>query len=294
VFVELKARFDEQRNVRWAKQLQDAGVHVVHGMPGIKNHAKIALVVRRESGGARRYAHIGTGNYNASTARIYTDLGVLTARDEICADIADLFNTLTASSVPTDVSYRQCLVAPTGLLDAFLARIAREAEHARAGRGGRIRAKCNSLSDPAIVQALYRAAAAGVEIDLVIRGLCTLQPGVAREPRLVRVISLLGRFLEHARIYTFANDGSPEYFIGSADLRPRNLRRRVEVLVPIQAPEHRARLDEMLDGELADPTAWDLSTSGRYERRGGSAAGASAQDRYMAMAAEVPAPETER
>jgi polyphosphate kinase len=267
VFVELKARFDEERNVRWTKQLQAAGVHVVSGLPGYKNHSKIALVVRREDSGPRRYAHIGTGNYNAGTARVYTDLGVLTAREHICDDVSDLFNTLTGSSVPADVGYRECLVAPNALLPGLLARINREAEQARAGRGGRIRMKVNGVSDREVVQALYRAAQDGVTIDLVVRGICTLAPGLPGLSDRIRVVSLLGRFLEHARIYTFDNAGDAEYFIGSADVRPRNLRRRVEVLVPIRAAEDRARLDTILDTELRDPTAWVLKSDGSYERR---------------------------
>jgi polyphosphate kinase len=246
---------------------------VVQGLPGFKNHSKVGLVVRREGDRLRRYAHVGTGNYNAGTARVYTDLGLLTCRDEICDDVTDLFNTLTGSSVPTNVAYRECLVAPHALLPALLARIDREAQHARAGRGGRIRMKLNGLSDKDVVQALYRAATAGVDIDLLIRSLCTLRPGLPGVSERIRVVSVLGRFLEHARIYSFANDGAPEYFIGSADARPRNLRRRVELLAPIHAAQHRARLDEILDIELNDPTAWTLGSDGSYERRGTTGGG---------------------
>ncbi len=287
VFVELKARFDEQRNVRWMKQLEAAGVHVVHGLPIYKNHSKIALVVRREIDGPRRYAHVGTGNYNASTARVYTDLGVLTARETVCDDVSDLFNTLTGSSVPTAVRYRECLVAPNELLAGLLARIEREAEHARAGRNARIRLKVNGLSDADVVQALYRAANAGVVIDLIVRGICTLSPGLPGLSERIRVVSVLGRFLEHARIFVFENAGAPDYFIGSADLRPRNLRRRVEVLVPIRSPEDRARLDTILDLELRDPTAWDLKSDGSYARRRAPATGGeiSAQTHFAAEAA---------
>jgi polyphosphate kinase len=267
VFVELKARFDEQRNVLWAKRLEAAGVHVVHGVLGAKNHAKIALVVRREGDAARRYVHVGTGNYNADTARVYTDLGLFSAREGLCADIHDLFNGLTGSSTPAAHAYRECLVAPLGLLTGLIERIDREAEHARAGRGGQIRMKLNGLSDREVVHALYRASRAGVDIDLVVRGICTLCPGVPGVSDRIRVVSRLGRFLEHARIYSFANGGEPEYFIGSADLRPRNLRRRVEVLAPVHDAALRARLGEMLDAELADPTAWELAPDGRYTRR---------------------------
>ena len=267
VFVELKARFDEQRNVLWAKRLEAAGINVVHGVLGAKNHAKVALVVRREGDAARRYVHVGTGNYNADTARAYTDLGLFSAREALCADIHDLFNGLTGSSTPTAHAYRECLVAPTGLLTGLIERIDREAEHARAGRGGRVRMKLNGLSDREVVQALYRASRAGVEIDLVVRGICTLCPGVPSVSDHIRVVSLLGRFLEHARIYSFANGGDPEYFIGSADLRARNLRRRVEVLAPVYDPGLRARLSQLLDRELADPGAWELAPDGHYARR---------------------------
>ncbi len=286
VFVELKARFDEQRNVQWMKTLESAGAHVVHGLPGFKNHSKIALVVRREADGPRRYAHVGTGNYNAATARVYTDLGVLTSREDICDDVTDLFNTLTGSSVPADVRYHSCLVAPNELLPGLIKRIEREAEHARSGRAGRIRLKVNGLSDRDVIQALYRAAADGVTIDLVVRGICTLAPGLAGISERIRVVSLLGRFLEHARIFAFANASDPEYFIGSADLRPRNLRRRVEVLVPIRAAQDRARLDAILDTELSDPTAWQLNGDGTYTRaRQTLGDGASAQARFAAAAA---------
>ncbi len=294
VFVELKARFDEQRNVQWMKTLESAGAHVVHGLPGFKNHSKIALVVRRERDGPRRYAHVGTGNYNAATARVYTDLGVLTSRDDICDDVTDLFNTLTGSSVPADVRYQSCLVAPNELLPGLIKRIEREAEHARASRGGRggraarIRLKVNGLSDRDVIQALYRAAADGVTIDLIVRGICTLAPGLPGISERIRVVSLLGRFLEHARIFAFDNAGDPEYYIGSADLRPRNLRRRVEVLVPIRAAEDRARLDAILDAELTDPTAWQLSGDGAYARTSlTSGDGVSAQTRFAAAAASL-------
>jgi polyphosphate kinase len=290
VFVELKARFDEQRNVRWTKQLEAAGAHVVQGLPGYKNHSKIALIVRRESDGPRRYAHIGTGNYNASTARFYTDFGVLTVRDAICDDLTDLFNTLTGSSVPTDVAYRECLVSPHALLPGLVARIEREAAHARAGKTARIRMKMNGLSDKEVIQALYGAAQDGVVIDLVVRGICTLAPGLTGISDRIRVVSVLGRFLEHARVYAFANDGAPEYFIGSADLRPRNLRRRVELLVPIHSAEHRARLDEILDLELEDPTAWTLGPDGSYVRRTGALSagnGARGAQAHLAAAAEA-------
>ena len=269
VFVELKARFDEARNVRWTRQLEAAGAHVVHGLPGYKNHSKIALVVRREPDGPRRYAHIGTGNYNAGTARVYTDLGIMTSRTAVCDDVSDLFNTLTGSSVPSFAGFRECLVAPNALLQPLLDRIDRETELARSGGEGRIRIKINGLSDAEVINALYRASQAGVRIDLIVRGLCTLAPGVPGVSDGIRVVSLVGRFLEHARIYEFGNDGSPEYFIGSADLRPRNLRRRVEVLVPVVDPGGRARLVQILDRELGDPGGWNLRADGSYTRVSG-------------------------
>ena len=285
VFVELKARFDEQRNVRWTRQLEASGAHVVQGLPGYKNHSKVGLVVRKEGDRLRRYVHVGTGNYNAGTARVYTDLGLFTCRDEICDDVTDLFNTLTGSSVPTNVAYRECLVAPHALLPALLERIDREAQHARAGRGGRIRMKLNGLSDKDVVQALYRAATAGVDIDLLVRSLCTLRPGLPGVSERIRVVSVLGRFLEHARIYYFGNDGAPQYFIGSADARPRNLRRRVELLAPVHSAPHRARLDEILNIELNDPTAWTLGSDGSYARRGtGSGSNQRAQSHCAAEA----------
>ena len=270
VFVELKARFDEQRNVAWTRQLQAAGVHVAHGVLDAKNHAKCALVVRREDGRPHRYLHVGTGNYNAETARFYTDLGLLTTNDELCADVNDLFNVLTGSSSSSDHAFRECLVAPSGLLPGLIARIDREAEHARAGKGGRIRMKVNGLSDSEVVDAMYRAARAGVEIDLVVRGICTLSPDAPGTRGRIRVASLLGRFLEHARIFAFDNAGRPEYFIGSADLRPRNLRRRVEVLAPVHDADLCARLESLLDREVSDERAWELRGDGSYSRRSGA------------------------
>ena len=291
VFVELKARFDEQRNVRWAKQLESAGVHVVEQVLGVKNHAKVALVIRREEGVPKRYVHIGTGNYNADTARVYTDLGLLTAREEIGADVNDLFNSLTGSSVPTAHKYRECLIAPAGLITGLCERIERETEYARTGRGGRIRMKLNGISDREVVHALYRASQAGVEVDLIVRGICTLTPGVPAVSDNIRVISIVGRFLEHARIFHFGGGGEPEYFIGSADLRPRNLRRRVEVLAPVQDIDLRSRLDSLLELELADPTAWELQSNGTYVQRSGAGSlggrALSTQERLMLSTSET-------
>ena len=283
VFVELKARFDEERNVEWARKLEEAGIHVVYGLVNLKTHSKTALVARRENGAMRRYVHVGTGNYNASTAALYTDLGLFSADEALGADLNDLFNELSGSSRPPESPFRRLLVAPTHMLPRFLELIDREAEHARAGRGGRIRVKLNGLADADIIMALYRAAQAGVEIDVSARGLCRLRPGLPGLSERIRVISVMGRFLEHARIYHFANGGAPEYYIGSADWRPRNLRRRVEVVTPVQDPTAQERLDWILTTELADPTAWELRPDGRYERREASPGGdpRSAQQRMI-------------
>ena len=268
VFVELKARFDEERNIEWARKLEQAGIRVVYGLVELKTHAKIALVVRREAGRTRRYVHIGTGNYNAATATTYTDLGLLSADPDLGADLHDLFNELSSSSRPPQTAFRRILVSPTFLMQRLLQLIAREADHARkGGREARIRAKINGLADPEIIEALYRASQAGVEIALIVRGVCTLRPGVIGLSERIRVTSVLGRFLEHARIYHFANGGDPEYFIGSADWRPRNLRQRVEVVAPVNDPAARARLDGILELQLTDPTAWDLEPDGNYRRR---------------------------
>jgi polyphosphate kinase len=275
VFVELKARFDEEINVGWARALEAAGGHVVRGLVGFKNHAKVTLVVRRESAGLRRYVHIGTGNYNARSGEQYTDLSFFTTDEAITSDVADLFNELTGMSEPPRRRSRALLIAPHHLLPAILERIDREAAHARAGREARITAKLNGLSDPDVVRALYHASRDGVEIDLVVRGICTLRPHVPERSDNIRVESIVGRFLEHSRIYRFANGGDPHYFIGSADLRPRNLRRRVELLVPIVDAEHRRLLDRILALYTADPTAWELQADGSYVPR--AAAGASAQ-----------------
>jgi len=269
VFVELKARFDEELNIGWAQSLEAAGIHVITGLATLKIHAKIALVVRRADGRTRRYAHVGSGNYNPDTARLYTDLGLFTADDGITGDLHALFNELTGSSRPPQAAFRRLLVAPTNMLDRFLALIARETEHARAGRGGRIRAKLNGLADCTVIGALYRASQAGVDVALVVRGICMLRPGIRGLSERIRVVSVLGRFLEHGRIYHFANAGAPEYYVGSADWRPRNLRRRVEVIAPVGDAAARARLDRILDLELADPDAWTLASDGSYTRHGG-------------------------
>ncbi|MGH7638727.1 MAG: polyphosphate kinase 1 [Gemmatimonadaceae bacterium] len=284
-FVELKARFDEERNVGWAKRLQEAGGRVVHGLVGIKNHAKVALIVRRDGSRLRRFVHIGTGNFNAETARRYTDLSLLTADEDLTADVQDLFNELTGSSRAPNQLTRGCLISPNQLLPELLARIEREAAHARAGRGGHIRMKLNGLSDPEVVNALFRASQDGVRVELIVRGVCTLRPGVPGVSENIGVVSVLGRFLEHARALYFANAGAPEYFIGSADLRPRNLRRRVELLAPVRDATCRRQLDTIFETYLGDPTAWELTTAGAYIRRHGT--GLSAQESLLSVPADA-------
>jgi polyphosphate kinase len=267
VFVELKARFDESRNVGWVRRLEEAGAQVIYGLVGHKIHAKVTLVVRRTPQGLRRYAHIATGNYNVATAKYYTDLGVLTADPEATADLTDLFNQLTGSSRAPGASSRRLLIAPATMLKSFVDRIEREIAHVAGGRAGRIRAQLNGLEDPEVIGALYRASTAGVEVDLIIRTLCVLRPGVPGVSERIRVRSVLGRFLEHERIYHFGNGGEDEYLIGSADWRPRNLRRRVEVVTPVRAPAHVARLDALLSALLSEPSAWILEPDGTYVRR---------------------------
>ena len=268
--VELKARFDEEHNVGWARALEAAGASVVYGLVGLKVHAKVALVVRREGARLQRYAHVGTGNYNTRSGRQYTDLSLFSTRDDLTSDVADLFNSLTGSSRPPEKLSHGALVAPHQLLSAVLDRIRRETAHARAGRPARIAIKVNGLSDPEVVRALYDAAAAGVVVDLVVRGICTLRPLATGEPGHLRVISVVGRFLEHSRVYRFENGGTPEFLIGSSDLRPRNLRRRVELLVPVLDDVHTRRLDRILEMYLGDAGGWLLLPDGRYERRPGA------------------------
>jgi polyphosphate kinase len=264
--IELKARFDEENNIEWAQRLEHAGVHVVYGLIGLKTHCKLTLVVRRESGSLSRYVHIATGNYNPTASCTYTDLGLFTADEEIGADASEFFNYLTGYS--KQQQYRQLLVAPVNLREKLTALIERETENARAGRSARIIAKLNRLADPNIIQALYDASASGVEIDLIVRGICMLRPGVPELSENIRVRSVVGRFLEHSRIFYFANDGEEEVYIGSADWMPRNLNRRVEVVCPINDPKLRRYLkDEVLQAYLRDnANARELRPSGKYER----------------------------
>jgi polyphosphate kinase len=264
VLVELKARFDEESNIGWARALEGEGVHVVYGLVGLKTHSKITLVVRREPGGLRRYLHLATGNYNAVTAGIYTDLGLLTCDPEMGADATELFNTLTGYS--TQQFYRSLLVAPGTMRERVEALIEREIEHAKAGRGGHLIFKMNSLVDDRLMRALYRASQAGVQVDLIIRGICCLRPGVPGVSDNIRVISIVGRFLEHSRIYYFGNGGAAEVYLGSADLMPRNLDRRVEILFPINDPAIKTYIrTAILEVELSNNTrARELGANGVY------------------------------
>ncbi len=269
VLVEVKARFDEEANISWAKTLERAGCHVVYGLVGLKTHCKTALVVRREGGGLRRYCHIGTGNYNPKTARLYEDLGVLTADPSVGADLTDLFNALTGYSRQT--SYRSLMVAPYGIRTGLLDRIERETGYALAGEESGIDIKVNSLVDEEIVDALYRASNAGVPIRLLIRGICTLRPGVPGLSENIRVRSVVGRFLEHSRVMCFSNGGTPEWWLGSADLMHRNLDRRVEVLMRVGDPGAAEHLRYLLDTAMReDIIAWDLREDGSWEHTKGS------------------------
>ncbi|GGK67464.1 polyphosphate kinase [Planomonospora parontospora subsp. parontospora] len=269
VVVEIKARFDEHANISWARKLERAGCHVVYGVVGLKTHCKLALVVRQEpSGELRTYCHIGTGNYNPKTARLYEDLGLLTADPLVGEDVTDLFIHLTGYSNHT--AYRRLLVAPHSLRGGLLARIDREISHQRAGRPARIRMKTNSLVDEPLIDALYRASQAGVPVDLWVRGVCTLRPGIPGLSENIRVRSVLGRFLEHSRIYEFGQGRRPEIWIGSADLMRRNLDRRVEALVKVTGQKHRLYLSDLLDRAMAEDTAtWWLNADGSWSRHRG-------------------------
>ncbi len=264
--VEIKARFDEASNISWARALEEAGVHVVYGVMGLKTHTKVVLVVRQEGEDLRRYVHIGTGNYNAKTAKLYTDLGLFSCHPGLGADLTDLFNFLTGFS--KQKSFRKLLVAPVTLRDRMVALIYREMAHCRDGKPGRIIAKMNALIDPGIIKTLYEASQAGVQIDLIIRGMCCLKPGLPGVSENIRVISIVGRYLEHSRIFHFHNDGQTEVFIGSADWMQRNLDRRVEAVTPVEDPDCVQELTEVLNLLLADNRqAWELRSDGSYERR---------------------------
>jgi polyphosphate kinase len=265
VIIELRARFDEEANIELANKLQEAGAHVMYGVFGFKTHAKLVMVVRREEKGLRRYCHLGTGNYHAKTARLYTDYGLLTADEAIGEDVHEIFLQLTGlTRVP---KLRKLLHAPFSLQQAIVAKIDREAEHARAGKPARIVAKLNALTEPTVIQALYRASRAGVSVDLIVRGVCCLRPGVPGVSERIKVRSIVGRFLEHSRVYDFENGGDREVYCASADWMDRNLFRRIEVAFPLESPEFRARMADELNLYLADDAqAWELASNGQYSR----------------------------
>ena len=265
VIVELRARFDEEANIELSNRLQEAGAHVMYGVVGYKTHAKLALVVRREPGGIRRYCHLGTGNYHPRTARQYTDYGIFTCNDQIGQDVHELFLQLT--SLTQTPKLKRLVQSPFGMHEMVLAKLAREADHARAGRKARVIAKMNALTEPLVIEALYKASCAGVKIDLIIRGVCALRPGVPGVSENIAVRSLVGRFLEHSRVCYFENDGAPEMFCTSADWMERNFFRRVEVAFPIERAVHRERMLRDLNSCLNDTCqAWLLRPDGRYER----------------------------
>jgi polyphosphate kinase len=264
--VEIKARFDEQNNIDWARKLEQAGVHVVYGLVGLKTHSKLSMVVRNDGDQLRRYCHIGTGNYHPKTARLYEDFGLLTSNPQVGEDVTNLFNVLSGYSMNTD--YNRLLVAPHSVRTGLIARIDREITHHLEGRPSGIRFKCNSLVDEAIIDSLYRASIVGVPIDIWVRGICALRPGVPGLSDTIRVISILGRFLEHSRVFTFTNGGNPSVWIGSADLMHRNLDRRVETLVSILDPEQITGIQDLLSLGFAPGTAaWDLNSDGSWTRR---------------------------
>jgi polyphosphate kinase len=286
--IELKARLDEEHNIQWARELEKTGVHVVFGFIGLKTHCKVALVVRREDDGIRRYVHLATGNYNPQTARVYTDLGFFTCNTDFCNDVSALFNYLTGyGELP---QWRKLIVAPSRLQAFFLEKIEREIANQRAGGTGRIIAKINGLLEPMVVQALYRASQAGVKIDLICRGICALRPQIPGISDNIHVYSIVDRFLEHSRVFYYHNNGNPEVYIGSADWMDRNLSRRVEVVFPIEAPELKARLiDEILATSLADNTkACELLPDGGYRRltRKANEPAVRSQERFLEIAAQ--------
>ncbi|WP_243084926.1 RNA degradosome polyphosphate kinase [Streptomyces sp. 891-h] len=265
VLVEIKARFDEQANIKWARKLEEAGCHVVYGLVGLKTHCKLSLVVRQEGEVLRRYAHVGTGNYHPKTARLYEDLGLLTADQQVGADLSDLFNRLSGYS--RRETYRRLLVAPRSLRDGLVSRIQREITHHRAGREAYIRIKVNSIVDETVCDALYHASMAGVPVEVWVRGICALRPGVPELSENIRVRSVLGRFLEHSRVFCFGNGGEPEVWLGSADMMHRNLDRRIEALVRVTDPAHRASLNRLLVTGMSDTTAsWHLGPDGEWTR----------------------------
>ncbi len=266
VLVELKARFDEESNIGWARKLEQAGVHVVYGLLGLKTHSKIGMVVRQEEDGIRRYVHLATGNYNAITSNIYEDIGLFTCDEAIGEDATDLFNFLTGYSTQQD--YRKLFVAPLNLRQKLSALIEREIGHAKKGEKAHLIIKVNAIVDPEMIELLYEASQAGVQVDLLVRGICCLRPGLKDVSENIRVISIVGRFLEHSRIFYFYNGGAEEIYLGSADLMTRNLNHRVEVIFPVESAEHvRYLRDHVLDLYLKDDArAWRMQADGSYKR----------------------------
>ncbi|HOW00040.1 MAG TPA: RNA degradosome polyphosphate kinase [Rhodoglobus sp.] len=284
--VEIKARFDETANISWARKLEKAGVHVVYGLVGLKTHCKLALVVRQEGGVLRHYSHIGTGNYNPKTSRIYEDLGLFTADDQVGKDLTRLFNELSGYAI--EKKFKRLLVAPLHLRNGLLKRINAEAANAREGLASGIRIKLNSIVDEAIIDALYRASNAGVPVELVVRGICGLKPGQPGLSENIKVRSILGRYLEHARIFSFHNNGDPQVFIGSSDMMHRNLDRRVEALVRLTSPDHLRELDDLFDLAMSDDTSsWWLEPDGTWTRHNRAQDGAPLQDMQNVLMKQI-------
>jgi len=284
VVVELKARFDEQANIRWASRLEEVGIHVTYGVVGLKTHCKVILVLRQDYNGLRRYAHLGTGNYHAGTARIYSDLGLFTCDPQIGEDLTELFNYLTTGYKPNR-RFQKLLPAPRRLKAAWLEKIQREIDVAERGGSARIQMKMNAIEDVDVTRALYRASMAGVKVDLIVRDTCRLRVGVPGVSDNIRVISIVGRFLEHTRILYFENDGRPEYYVGSADCMKRNLESRVEVMFPVERPELQSTLRRILDIQLGDPrSAWEMQPDGSYVQRSGGADAKGSQQQMVDFA----------
>lgn len=280
--VEIKARFDEAANITWARKLEKAGVHVVYGLVGLKTHCKLALVIRQEKGGLRHYSHIGTGNYNPKTSRIYEDLGLLTADDQVGKDLTRLFNELSGYAI--EKKFKRLLVAPLHLRKGLLKLIAGEVRNAEAGRPARIRIKVNSMVDEAIIDALYRASNAGVPVDVWVRGICSLRPGIEGLSENIRVRSILGRYLEHSRVFSFLNDGDPQVYIGSADMMHRNLDRRVEALVRLTDPDHLVEIESLFDQAMDERTSsWWLDGTGEWTRHSVDQAGNPLDDMQLRL-----------
>ncbi|NDD25580.1 MAG: RNA degradosome polyphosphate kinase, partial [Actinobacteria bacterium] len=268
VLVEIKARFDEENNIAWARILEQAGVHVVYGIVGLKTHCKLAMVIRQEEGKLKRYCHIGTGNYNSTTARFYEDYGLLTSRDSVGEDVAKLFNRLSAYA--EELSFSELLVSPVGVRSGLTKLIETEAKNALEGKPSGIQLKLNSLVDEQIIDSLYRASKAGVPIDIVVRGMCSLKPGVTGLSETIRVRSVLGRYLEHSRVFRFINNNDPIVYIGSADMMHRNLDRRVETLVRLRQQDHLREMEELFKLLVSDSSsAWQLDAEGHWQRNSG-------------------------